>query len=83
MITIHKDRCDVDGKGIDVINEFSSIFFHFNAYLDGHDELLTEFLEEAVVCSETTYKEMQKLMVRLSKAHDRAVENKKKGNLKF
>lgn len=83
MITINNERCYIDGKGIDVIDEFSTIFYHFNAFLDGQDESLTEFIEEAVVCNEMTYKEMQKLMVRLSKAHDRAVEIKKKGNMKF
>ncbi len=82
MIKIDGAECTLEGNPILLTTEIEMIFFALNHFFDGHSDM-TEILEEMAVCNEPAYFEMQKLMVRLSKAHDRAVEHKKKKNLKF
>lgn len=79
MIKIDGAESTLEGNPIRLTTEVAMIFFTINHFFDGRSDM-TEILEELAVCDEPAYFEMQKLMVRLSKAHDR-VEHKKK--LKF
>lgn len=82
MIKIDGAECTLEGNLALLTTEVGMIFFTLNNFFDC-DSDMTEILEEMAVCNEPVYFEMQKLMVRLSKAHDRAVKHKKKKNLKF
>lgn len=82
MIKIDKEKCEMEGTPNLLCIEIVMFFRFVNNFFDRHESIAST-LEELVVCNEIGYLEMQKLMVRLAKAHDRAVKHKKENKLDF
>lgn len=82
MIKIDKEITEMVGSSALLCTEIATFFNTLNLFLDKYEDL-TPMLEEAVVCDEKEFLEIQKVMVRLAKAHDRAVLHKKEMKLKF
>ena len=82
MIKIDGQKFEIDGDVVTVCSEIGCLFKDLNAFFD-HSESLTDTLEEMSVCNDEIFQEMQKLMVRLNNAHDRAQTIKNMNKLKF
>lgn len=82
MIKIDKEITEMEGSAVLLCTEIATFFNTVNLFFDKYEDL-TPMLEEAVVCDEKEFLEIQKVMVRLAKAHDRAVIHKEEMKLKF
>lgn len=82
MIKIDKGIIEMEGSPYLLSTEIAMLFVNVNDFFDKFEKL-APILEELVVCDEKEFMEIQKLMVRLAEAHDRAVIHKKEMKLKF
>ena len=82
MIKVDIDKTEISGDVTVVTGEIASLFKSLNLFFDQNGEY-KELIEETCMCNETAYRQMQILMIRLDKAHERALKTKKKYNLDF
>lgn len=82
MIKIDKGITEIEGTPVLLCTEIALLFKDVNLFFD-KNEKMAPILEELVVCDEREFLEVQKLMVRLAEAHDRAVIHKKRNEEKI
>ena len=82
MIKMDLNKFEAEGDIRIVTAEIGSLFRCLNTFFDQQGEW-KEQIGETCVCNESAYKQMQILMVRLDRAHDRALKTKQEWNLDF